>query len=439
MAISSKNFRVYVCSNFRDMQAERAHLREVVFPQVSRQCQEQGISFEAVDLRWGGVSEDVVENIDSLEHALAEIDRCRPWFIGILGARYGQLLDQIPIDVGRKYPDLRHYARSSRMHLEMLHGALRNPQQATQSYFYFRKPDFFQVPPAERSNYDAENDVAARKVMLLKNAIRASGRPVVDYDCVWDSKKKRGSFLEKFGERVASDLFQAMGIAGKLAAVPAGTAMQPPAASGVSVPVAAAGIAAAGIAGAGLAAMALSSGSENDTMPMPMDAFADAGADMAMPLDDAPSGLFEGDMDFPTLSTPAEETPVLAAEAPAEADISFEDAAALEMADAGVTQPIDTQPFAADDQAFGFVAEAGGEEAAAFEAEEVVEELSDVDPDEVDLGSPSKKSAVQPAFSEEQADDLALAALFGDDAAEQASDVEDVAEIEDVEIFEEGE
>jgi hypothetical protein len=41
-----------------------------------------------VDLRWGITSEQTTEG-NTINVCLSEIDRCRPYFIGVLGNRYG--------------------------------------------------------------------------------------------------------------------------------------------------------------------------------------------------------------------------------------------------------------------------------------------------------------------------------------------------------------
>jgi hypothetical protein len=70
------------------MQEERRTLQSDVFPIVQRFLWERGITFIDVDLRWGLTREEA-EHGDVLDICLREIDRCRPWILGLLGARYG--------------------------------------------------------------------------------------------------------------------------------------------------------------------------------------------------------------------------------------------------------------------------------------------------------------------------------------------------------------
>jgi WD40 repeat protein len=90
---SSRLFRVFVSSTFKDFVAERNALQSEVFPRLQRFCQERGARFQGVDLRWG-VSEEAGRDQQSLEICLEEVRRCqqatpRPNFILLLGNRYG--------------------------------------------------------------------------------------------------------------------------------------------------------------------------------------------------------------------------------------------------------------------------------------------------------------------------------------------------------------
>src|SRR5437773_464278 len=75
------------------MQAERDHLRSHVAPVLEERMRERRHYFELVDLRVG-VETDVTDSEEQRESlilkvCLAEIELCRPFFIAILGDRYG--------------------------------------------------------------------------------------------------------------------------------------------------------------------------------------------------------------------------------------------------------------------------------------------------------------------------------------------------------------
>jgi len=80
--------RVFISSTFRDLQEERGHLVKKIFPEIRSLCRERGITFTEVDLRWGLTDQDVALG-QVVRTCLEEVDKCRPYFIGITGDRYG--------------------------------------------------------------------------------------------------------------------------------------------------------------------------------------------------------------------------------------------------------------------------------------------------------------------------------------------------------------
>jgi hypothetical protein len=90
MTASLKTVRVFTSSTFRDMHAERDHLVTVVFPELRERVEWLGLEFFDVDLRWGVPSKDTNgETANSWEYCRQWIDRVEPFFVSILGQRYG--------------------------------------------------------------------------------------------------------------------------------------------------------------------------------------------------------------------------------------------------------------------------------------------------------------------------------------------------------------
>ena len=84
MARSWKTVRVFISSTFRDMHAERDHLVKVVFPELRDRMAGRHLNLVDIDLRWG-ITEEEAEQGKALEICLEEIERSRPFFIGVLG------------------------------------------------------------------------------------------------------------------------------------------------------------------------------------------------------------------------------------------------------------------------------------------------------------------------------------------------------------------
>jgi hypothetical protein len=129
--------RVFISSTFRDPAMagrERDLLVKEVFPELRRKCARRFVTFTEVDLRWG-ITEAQANEGQVLPLCLAEIERSRPYFIGLLGERYGWIPDTIRPEVIEREPWLQEHVqgRTSVTELEILHGVLNNPQTADES------------------------------------------------------------------------------------------------------------------------------------------------------------------------------------------------------------------------------------------------------------------------------------------------------------------
>jgi hypothetical protein len=129
MSQAWRNVRIFVSSTFRDMHAEREELVKRIFPQLRKLCEQRGVTWGEVDLRWGVTDEQKAEG-KVLPICLEEIQRCRPYFIGLLGERYGWVLDEIPQEIIQREPWLAQHRHHSVTELEILHGVLNNPEIA---------------------------------------------------------------------------------------------------------------------------------------------------------------------------------------------------------------------------------------------------------------------------------------------------------------------
>jgi len=85
-----RTVRVFISSTFRDMHAERDHLVRIVFPELKERCRQRHVQLIDVDLRWG-VAQEQAEGGGALDICLDEIDSCRPYFLGLVGHRYGSV------------------------------------------------------------------------------------------------------------------------------------------------------------------------------------------------------------------------------------------------------------------------------------------------------------------------------------------------------------
>jgi len=169
---NNRSVRVFVSSTFRDMMAERDELMTHTWPELRRFCRERQVELVEVDLRWG-ISEEQSTRGETLKLCLDEIRACRPFFIGLLGERYGWVPgdDAFTADLAEEQSWLKDLHGKSVTELEILHGVLNNPDMAGRAFFYFRDPAYAQGRGAD---FLSENAAAADLQTALKTTIRTT-------------------------------------------------------------------------------------------------------------------------------------------------------------------------------------------------------------------------------------------------------------------------
>ena len=83
-----RNVRVFLSSTFRDMHAERDQLLKVTFPALRERLLPHRVELYDIDLRWG-ITEDEAQNEQVIRFCLEQVDERRPFFLALLGHRYG--------------------------------------------------------------------------------------------------------------------------------------------------------------------------------------------------------------------------------------------------------------------------------------------------------------------------------------------------------------
>ncbi len=175
--------RAFLSSTFSDFHEERDLLAKQVFPALRQKAKGRGVEVVDVDLRWG-ITEEQSQQGQTLPICLAEIENCRPYFIGLLGERYGWVPepDQYSPELLERQGWLReHQGGASVTELEILHGVLNNPDMAGRALFYFRDPVYSTArAEAGEPGWRSEGEQERQKLENLKQRIRASGFPVVE-------------------------------------------------------------------------------------------------------------------------------------------------------------------------------------------------------------------------------------------------------------------
>lgn len=152
--------RLFISSTFRDLHEEREQLLKKVFPFIRAVCSERGVTFTEIDLRWG-ITEEEGTLGRIIRTCLEEIDRCRPFFIGILGDRYGWIPDSNAIqkdaELLRNYPWIEEAAAegASIVEMEFAYGALMEGYRSNHALFYRRNPAAGHQESGDQQKLDA--------------------------------------------------------------------------------------------------------------------------------------------------------------------------------------------------------------------------------------------------------------------------------------------
>jgi hypothetical protein len=234
MSATWKTARVFISSTFRDMHAERDHLVKVTFPRLRQWCEERRLHLVDINLRWG-VTREEADNGKAIEICLGEIDGSRPFFVCLLGGRYGWVPEHLPPEAPERFRGLQARTHCSITHLEIIHATeeplntVPTQQPDLHAFFYFRAPECLPHPDA-LTHLTAEQREAYRHTFFeqhprpataldnLKQGLwrryEGQGR-VFEYTGTWDAYAGnpeddrlhgRLTRLEALGERVEQDL-----------------------------------------------------------------------------------------------------------------------------------------------------------------------------------------------------------------------------------------
>lgn len=169
--IEDRRILIFLSSTFSDMQEERNKLTDT-FVKLKIKAARRNVALSLLDLRWG-VTKDEARSGKVLSVCLNEIEHSHPFFIGLLGNRYGHASKPSVFiknpELLERYPWLKAdiAAERSITEIEMLYGALRHLDHPVEAAFYIK----------QTSNPD-DNP----KQTALKETVRSQKQyPVEDY------------------------------------------------------------------------------------------------------------------------------------------------------------------------------------------------------------------------------------------------------------------
>jgi DNA polymerase III delta prime subunit len=198
---------VFISSTFKDMDVERDMLKKIVVPKLAETLKSRRIELKIIDLRWGVNTGAIEENEREslvLKVCLDSIRNNRPFFVALLGDRYGWTPSQTKwenvyrtLSADEKKMVERNAGKSV-TELEILFGALGNVDEIlSRSLFYFRKEtSYCDMPEALFVTNFYEGDEKKRyKLQNLKAQIRLTcnkhnySDAIREYSLKWNASK----------------------------------------------------------------------------------------------------------------------------------------------------------------------------------------------------------------------------------------------------------
>jgi len=220
-----RRYNIFISSTFRDMDFERDLIKYKVIPMLNQHFRDRFVEIQAVDLRMGVNTEKMSEE-DSARKVLnvcaSSIDDARPFFIGLIGARYGWVP---PLERWKEFLErlseedqvlMKDMFGKSVTELEIVYGAL-TPKSLQESHtlFFMRDEASYDGIPEDILSEFCDIDLQQQKQLkdLKERIVRdmtVSGGiddKVIGYHIDWD--KEHEGFdeeNEKFSELVLEHL-----------------------------------------------------------------------------------------------------------------------------------------------------------------------------------------------------------------------------------------
>ena len=173
----TKTVYVFLSSSFADMHRERDCISRLCIPNINRELKSRSIEVKTIDLRWGIDTTSLEQERERLRKVmkvcLQEINRCRPFFVGILGHRYGTVLDW------ENWNDFRKKDRKGKLpetprsitEAEIYLGGIDSKESMKNSLFFFRDPASYEgMDPKEKKYCYQEEHL--EKIQNLEKSIR---------------------------------------------------------------------------------------------------------------------------------------------------------------------------------------------------------------------------------------------------------------------------
>ena len=182
--VENRTIRVFISSTFQDMQGERDYLMKRTFPKLRQIAEKRDVMLTELDLRWG-ITEEESKSGKVVDICFREIENSVPFFIGIIGNRYGwvPIESDLNRDVMDRFPSVSNYLDKhlSVTEMEMQFGVLERTEDM-HAFFFIKE----------------QEEASDNLIMLrqLKDAVKRSRYPSSTYSSLEDlSEQVEASFM----------------------------------------------------------------------------------------------------------------------------------------------------------------------------------------------------------------------------------------------------
>ena len=177
-----RRYNVFISSTFRDMDFERDILKFKVIPRINTELKNYNVELTAIDLRVGINTEKLSEEKAAqkvLDVCAQSIDNSRPFFIGLIGSRYGwipsdedwnKFISRLPQEYQFSMQDT---CGKSVTEIEIMYGALNQKSLDNSNVLFFmRNFDSYEDIPSEfLDKYVDKDPEKLDKLVALKQRI----------------------------------------------------------------------------------------------------------------------------------------------------------------------------------------------------------------------------------------------------------------------------
>lgn len=203
---------IFLSSTFQDMQQERDMFNNILKPKILELTNQYGFSVNLCDLRWGIETSNLNEQESTkriINYCFNEIISCKPFFLCILGDRYGWVPDKKLIDYSFSNHDLKaeldYYYDKSITELEIVYSILLSQEENMELIFLIREIDNLEElkekNPEIYSIFYTESKEKQEKLENLKNKIiREFPNHVFKYHVSWDFENNKFNNLDEFND-----------------------------------------------------------------------------------------------------------------------------------------------------------------------------------------------------------------------------------------------